>query len=343
MSKIVSVIIPVYNSEEFIASCIDSLLKQSFNNFEIICVNDGSTDNSAKIIEEYVNKYPNRVRLLEKENGGCGSARNMGIDNSISEYVVFIDSDDIVREDMIEVLYNNAQKYNSDLVVCGLERIDEITGKTYTKDMVNVKKEVIHINENNLNELLFINPGPCNKIFKRTTLKTARFPKIPVVDDLMLMLQYIPEIKTVSFVTEVLYFYKVRSESGSNTVEYSTFEKMKEKMVSIKNDYIEKGLPKSYIEYIDKMAFIHVGISILYRMSYLKEIKMTTEIKNTKKFLNENFSSWKKISLIKALLSFDFRKICIAGVAFLYKINLTIIFIKIYRFMIDKLKIDIKW
>ncbi len=339
----VSLVVPIYNSEEYVARCLDSLLKQTLKEIEIICVNDGSTDSSHEILMTYANKYPN-IKIFTKENGGCGSARNMGIDNSSGEYVEFVDSDDELKIDAVEKMYKSAKKNNSDLVVCGMQRIDDVTDKLITSDMTKVKKEFVTLDNESIFNLLFINPGPCNKMHRREIFKDARFPKIPVVDDLMLTLKYIPNIKVISFVKEPLYIYKVRRESGVNTVAYSTYEKMKEMFVEIKNKYLSLQLDKKYIEYIDKMAYIHVGVSMLYRMCFIKNINIGNEISKTIEYLDNNFSTWRNLKKVRGISLVSYSKVLIFKlVIFLYKFGLAKLFIKTYLFLILKLKIDIKW
>lgn len=339
----VSLIIPIYNSQDYVARCLDSLLKQTLEDIEIVCVNDGSTDKSLEILEEYSKKYP-KIKVYSKENGGCGSARNMGIDNAKGEYIEFVDSDDILEQDAVEKMYNQAKKYNSDLVVCGMHRIDEQNGKLLTTDMMNVKLENINVEKDGLDNLLFINPGPCNKLHKKSIFKVARFPKIPVVDDLMLTLQYIPYIKNISFVKEPLYKYKVRKESGINTVEYSTYEQMKDMFIQRKKEYINMGLGQEYLDYIDKMAYIHVGVSMLYRIGYIKEKSISEEVKKTTNYLYEEFPGWKQVSKIKHITLVSQKKVfMIKTLNILYKMGLASIFIKTYIFFINKLNIDIKW
>lgn len=338
----VSLIVPIYNSEAFLRRCLDSLLEQTLKEIEIVCVNDGSTDKSEKILEEYASKHT-KITVLKKENGGCGSARNMGIEYAKGEYIEFVDSDDILQIDAVEKMYNSAKKHNSDLVVCGMERIDDETGKLITTDMMNVKKEVIKI-DSNLDELLFINPGPCNKLHRKSIFKNARFEKIPVVDDLMLTLQYIPYIKTISFVKESLYKYKVRKESGVNTVQYSTYEQMKEKFIIRKKEYKELNLSNEYFNYIDRMAFIHVGVSMLYRVGYIKEKDIGKEIKMTMEYLDKEFENWNTFYRIKRVeLVSKLKLISVKFLNLLYKMGLAKLFIKTYIFFITKLNIDIKW
>ena len=116
MSKI-SVIVPVYNVEKFIKRCLDSIINQTTKDLEIILVNDGSTDNSGKICDEYA-KLDNRITVIHKENGGISSARNIGLDVATGEWIAFVDSDDYIEKDMYEVLYKTAIEKNVDICAC---------------------------------------------------------------------------------------------------------------------------------------------------------------------------------------------------------------------------------
>ena len=133
MSKI-SIIIPIYNSEQYLASCLDSVINQTIRDIEIICVNDGSTDNSAKIIEEYAHK-DNRVKVLHKENGGQTSSRRAGLELATSEYIGFVDSDDWIDSDMYERMLSVAEQYQTDMVSSGYY----LEGNYTTKHLDGVK------------------------------------------------------------------------------------------------------------------------------------------------------------------------------------------------------------
>lgn len=125
-SKIkVSVIIPIYNVERYLNKCITSVLDQTLKDIEIVLVNDGSTDGSYKIIEEYENKYKN-IKVINKENGGLSSARNAGLEIAEGKYITFLDSDDYIMNDYLENLYVSAEKNNSDMAVCGQYKVDRV-------------------------------------------------------------------------------------------------------------------------------------------------------------------------------------------------------------------------
>ena len=130
----VSVIVPVYNVEKYIEKCLESLVNQTLKDIEIIVVNDGSPDNSQKIIDKYVQKYPKKIKSYIKENGGQGSARNFGLQKAEGEYIGYVDSDDYVELDMYEKLYNKAKKENLDIVICGSHNVTEEGLKTIELD-----------------------------------------------------------------------------------------------------------------------------------------------------------------------------------------------------------------
>ena len=121
MAAKITVIIPVYNVEIYLADCLDSVLQQTLNEIEIICINDGSSDNSLEILKEYARK-DSRIIIISQENKGLGSARNRGLEVATGEYVAFLDSDDWVDNNYYEKLYNTAKKYNSEIACAGFKR-----------------------------------------------------------------------------------------------------------------------------------------------------------------------------------------------------------------------------
>ena len=119
---LISIIIPAYNIEDYIGTCLDSLLKQTYKNLEIIVVDDGSSDNTGKIVDEYTIKYKN-IKVIHKKNAGVSAARNSGLDLASGDYIGFVDGDDTVDEEMFEILINNAIKYDADISHCGYKMV----------------------------------------------------------------------------------------------------------------------------------------------------------------------------------------------------------------------------
>ena len=161
----VSVIVPVYNTEKYLKNCIDSLLKQNFEDYEIIVINDLSPGNAEEIIKSYNDKKI--VYIKNKTNKGIGYNRNLGIKKAKGEYVCFIDSDDYVKEDFISKMYNYSKENNLDLCVCDYVNVDEEGNILEEFNLSNLG--ITNYEENN-KILCEINLGPCNKLFKKDML-----------------------------------------------------------------------------------------------------------------------------------------------------------------------------
>ena len=142
--KLISVIVPVYNSEKYVNRCIDSILNQTYENLEVILIDDGSSDGSLKICESWAEK-DNRIKILKQKNSGVSSARNLGIENASGDYVAFVDNDDWLRPEMYETMLSLAEKEKSDVTVCKFINVDE-------------KYNRIKIKESNLSAEHFKNP-----------------------------------------------------------------------------------------------------------------------------------------------------------------------------------------
>lgn len=135
---LISVIVPVYNSEITLAQCVDSVLIQTYSKFELILINDGSNDSSGQICENYA-KRDKRVKVFHKENGGATSARNFGLDKSIGTYVFFMDSDDYITNNALEVLYINAINNEADIVIANAKRNLVLSGIEWTQQLLEAK------------------------------------------------------------------------------------------------------------------------------------------------------------------------------------------------------------
>lgn len=207
----VSIIVPVYNVEKYIKRCLDSLISQTLDSIEIIVVNDGSTDNSGVIAENYAEKYPDSIKVYNKKNGGLSDARNFGMNYVHGEYVAFLDSDDYVDSTMLQKLYCAAISENKKLVVCG-----------YIKEWENKKKEVI-IEKGYTSIGDYIAYGETvawNKLYSTAWLRNCgiTFPKGLRYEDMEFfpcLLPSIESIQEVSFVKEPLVHYTQRADSIS--------------------------------------------------------------------------------------------------------------------------------
>lgn len=182
-NSLISVIVPVYNVEEFLPTCVDSLLAQTYEDLEIILVDDGSKDASGNICEAYAKKDP-RVRVIHKENGGLSSARNAGIDIARGEYLSFVDSDDWIEPETYEWLLELVRKYDVKLVCAGRYDVNYASGKK-TKGLCPPREEVISGEE--LVRRIFrwdnIDSAACDKLYHRSLFRETRYPIGKVCED----------------------------------------------------------------------------------------------------------------------------------------------------------------
>lgn len=207
MSKI-SVIIPVYNVEKYLRRCIDSVINQTFNDFDLILVDDGSFDNCPFICDEYA-KMDRRIHVVHQKNGGLSAARNTGIDwsikNSNSEWITFIDSDDWVHKDYLHIMFESVEKYHVDLCICGFketkELIDDEKIYSYVGKKINTE-EAYSMNHLNINVI-----SSCAKLYRKSLWNDIRFPVGKLHEDRFTTHKIIFQTKTLAHVENCLYYY----------------------------------------------------------------------------------------------------------------------------------------
>lgn len=340
----ISIVVAIYNAEEFLPRCLDALVNQTLKEIEILCVDDGSTDSAPQIIDEYEKKYPDKVKAFHKENGGEFTTRNYGLQRATGEYVTFVDNDDWVEPTWAEKLYNAAKENNADLAVCGFERIDLKTNKVIAKDMTSYGCTTKDIKEDD-DFTIFINPAPWNKIYKRDKVKELRFLNFRGFNDMIFLASSYTKIKKISFVPDVLYHYYLRYESQIHNVNKKDVENFKKYLLDLKQLYIEKNKYETMKYILDTMVFIHLGISVMYRVSYDKSVDMKKMMKDTIQYLDENFTNWRKSPFLRFKYSRKkgIKHIGLWGISKLYKWKMPMVYIRIYKFIIEKFKIDIKW
>lgn len=340
----VSVVIPCYKVEKYIKRCLDSILKQNLDDFEIICVNDGSPDNTVNILKEYQNKLGDNFKIIDKKNEGVWKARFSGIDVASGEYIAIVDSDDYVDENYLSKLYNTAKKEKSDIVVCGFMRVDNETGHVFSKEMNKFGNTKIYMKENP-EDIISINGALWNKLYKSELLKDFENIENPpiVFEDMMLFTLITRKVKKISFIDDCLYYYMVREGSAISSIDKKQQKLSEDTMILIRKMYEEYD--KSLLPVIDSLAFLHFGISLLFRLSYDKKINMKEELKRNKEYLDKNFPGWKNTKYLSLMycLKHKCKNIKVAVMKKVYVLHMFGLFLKVYRFMIDKLKIDIKW
>jgi glycosyltransferase involved in cell wall biosynthesis len=210
MNPKVSIIVPVYKVEAYLQKCVDSILAQTFTDFELILVDDGSPDQSGEICDEY-EKMDGRVTVIHKKNGGQGSARNIGLDRSRGEYIGFVDSDDWIEPDMFELLYDSCIQNKCDIAICSYQ----IHYKH--KTIINgPHQQTIHDRNQAMKALLedeLYNEVVWSKLFKRTLLEEIRFTEGIMYEDTAFSYKVIHKSGKVCYVGEPKYHYMKRDNS----------------------------------------------------------------------------------------------------------------------------------
>ena len=292
-----SIIVPVYGVEKYIDKCLNSLVKQSLKEIEIIVVNDGTKDNSQKIIDKYVKKYPDKIKSYIKENGGLGSARNYGLKKATGEYIGYVDSDDFVEKDMYKKLYNKAKENNYDIVVCGNYNVSE--------DYQNKNIDAFINNYNtDLENIFFGKMAVWNKIYKRDILikNKLEFKEKVWYEDLAFTLKAIMNSNTFAFIDEPLYDYLIREGSTMNNSNVKRNLEILEAFNDILS-YIQHNKKEEYFSKIEFLAIDHIYISAIVRVLKAEaddKVKRET-INKLIDYMNKKFPNYKNNKYINTL------------------------------------------
>ena len=305
----ISFVIPVYNTEEFLNKCINSIRNQTLRDIEIIIVNDGSNDNSERIIEKHkIEDY--RIRVINQENSGLSQARNIGISISQGEYIVLVDGDDWVDESLAEKVYSKLKTTNSDMCIYGIKYVFESGIEINKSFYPTIKREV-----NNIEALkmLFNSEGfkchSVNKVCKRTLYDNIKFPKGLIFEDISTTYKLILECKKICFINEKLYYYL---QARSNSIMNNNFNEKKLVMFKIMGE-IEDKLRSlniySLLENEYRVFFLDniIGLINMYCISNFTNNKLLlnnikAEIKKIKykEIITSNLNYSKKIQIIYA-------------------------------------------
>ena len=288
-----SIIIPVYNVENYIHQCIDSILNQTFTNFELILVDDGSPDNCGKVCDEYAKK-DKRIKVIHRENGGISAARNTGLQYAIGKYIAFVDSDDYVSTTMYETLIDVSRKTGADIVKCGYcEFVDnEVTGKK-------AFEEVKVMNNNDGQTLLRLYYEGVlyivvwNSIYSSDLAKSVTYPEGYINEDNYASPMYLHLCKKIAVIPDTLYYYR-QNYNGLSKMEAPNkkpldkvvcYSMLHEKLCEygLKDSWFCKKLRKRIVKYIydlvkHKRFKLHLGqnfyLFMLNNLSVRKKVKL---------------------------------------------------------------------
>ena len=296
---LISVIIPVYNAKTYIQRCIESIKYQSFNDWELILIDDGSTDNSYEICKKYEDS---KIHVFHKENGGVSSARNYGLSVAKGKHIVFVDADDYVDKDYLRNFYDNIA--NSDLVISGYKEV-YTSGKVKIKDF-GCKKLTIEDLKKEFDELYLSNlfNSPFNKLYKRELIEFKFNEQQSLGEDLLFNLEYIKKCKSINVISNTDYNYIINSMSATNKYNYKSIEnylivkkeleKMCKTMQTIQNKSIERVFEKNVCGSI-QLLLENKSLNYKDKIIELKRIKMIVEQETSLVANKSYFSSLQKI------------------------------------------------
>lgn len=284
----VSLIVPIYNTEKYLEKCINSLINQTLKDIEIILINDGSPDNSDKVIKKFKDK---RIKYIKKENEGIGKTRNLGIETATGEYLAFVDSDDYLNEHFCEYMYEKATKDKCDLVICDFfQEAYSLQGIKF-KDFkdTNLKKTPELINN--------INLGPCNKLYKRDLFnnKNNRFVENLKYEDAPFVVRMLLSAKKIGKVNDYLTYYVIHENSETTVRDKRIFDILKITDIIV-SDLKSVNYPNAPITDIAVMILTDYTI----QQKFVKNRKYRHDfIKQAFKYLNKLDKNWKDTAYLK--------------------------------------------
>ena len=246
-----SIIVPVYNVENYLPVCLDSILSQNFNDYEIIMINDGSKDSSYSIMEEYKSRFPDKIINLSVDNGGQGRARNFALDIARGDYIAFADSDDWVTPDMFSKLYAAAVSENADIAVCDYYRVED--------------GENIYEKSHLQNHYLSCAGAVWNKIFRKTLVGDVRFPEGRWYEDFAFSAKMLMRSEKTVFINEPLYCYR----SGHTSTMRNKNSAKNLDMIYILDD-IRAAMPEGREEDFRFLVLNHLLLDSIKRVSTQK-------------------------------------------------------------------------
>ena len=307
--ELISVIVPVYNTEKYIKKCIESIINQTYSNLEIILIDDGTLDKSWQICDLYADK-DKRIRVVHKKNEGLAETRNYGINIAKGKYFAFIDSDDYIEKNMIEVLYNNLIENNADISVCDFIQVDENKHMQYNE--YSKKEFIVEGNpkfENLRNEYYLATTVQWNKLYKAEIFKDIRYPKGKTNEDEFVIAKELYNAKRISYILEPLYYYYQRTDSIMHTLNINRLdflEGLEERIKFYKSlDMKKEELLTKEIK-ADKLIIYTVKFNIDDKsQKYKNDIKKINDDNKDllKELLKESISTKKKIKIFLYLFA----------------------------------------
>ena len=273
MNDKISIVVPIYNLEDYLDQCILSIIMQTYSNLEIILVNDGSTDNSGKICDKY-KMQNNRVVVIHQENQGVSIARNKGLDAATGEYIGFVDADDWIDDNMYEILYNNLIKYDADISMCRYKYINIETilvPKDSFDDIILNDKDILKYYLSRDHAENIVNEAIWNKLYRASLIKNIRFPDHQIYEDVIFTCKSLANAKRFVISSACPYNYKYRDNSITNQkISIKTFDVVEENLT--RYECIKSMYPE--FEPLCRNLLLNELLNFLYKLTATNNIKI---------------------------------------------------------------------
>ena len=268
-NKLITVIIPIYNVQQYLPKCIESVLNQTYSNLEIILVDDGSSDLSGSICDEYAER-DKRIKVVHQETGGVSSARNTGLDHATGEFICWVDSDDYISSSLVAELYALVMKYDVNIAACnylqGTEREYQFKSQdNNTPQLLSTEQAFDYLYKDGHHT--FIVNASWGKLIKKNLYEGLRYPEGRIFEDIHVTYQLIGKCDSIIYTDEVLYYYFKHSKS----IMHSPFDKHKQDYLDALEARITYFREKKYYDLYEKarISFLH---SLMWEFSRSKDI-----------------------------------------------------------------------
>lgn len=315
----VSVIIPVYNAEKYLQQCISSVANQTMKDIEILAIDDGSLDNSLNLLDSLSQKYKGKLRVFTKQNGGAGSARNIGLENANGEFIKFVDADDYLKADILDKMYNIAKDYNVSLVRGNYQTI---IGPFKAEDKCSWSNingsQVVDVRENK-DYIVTETPGIGNKLIKRELIGDLRFPEKTKWEDLAVMPVVVASSERLFHMDEVVYNYRVNMNTTikdfifkiPNILDVIRCVEIIEQQMKL------RGLDLEYQKQIESLYVLHSLFRIENAMSWVNFSKKNKQvvISSLLGILDTKYPNWQNNEIVERyqslnpLFNFDMKRL----------------------------------
>ncbi|WP_431800752.1 glycosyltransferase [Halobacillus andaensis] len=316
----ISVIVPIYNVQDFLEVCLDSILSQTIHDFELILINDGSEDRSGEICDIYAQK-DDRIKVFHKENGGVSSARNVGLKLAEGKYICFVDPDDTIESNMYEVMISTAEKYNADLVVCPIRTFNSNTGNESVSSIPHSSNRVLnksaiknHIIPSVLENKTLSIASSVNKVYKKALFNSNNIEfeeSKHHSEDVRLNFKLLSTIEKMVYVEQPFYNYFIRrSNSLTQTFRYNLYEYIDDNrklMLDMCFDYDLESYQKKIRDHFGGVTLAHLQELVSSQLDRKEKKEIISKIINNNEF-HEDLSCYESrssyLSLMKILCTY---------------------------------------